>query len=408
MNIDRRIVVVVAAGLVAVASRMSVATFVSIYFVREVGLSVALVGAAFLAENVMRGVLAPLFGAMSDRVGRRPILLAAVLATAVLLPSFIFVDGPVALFAWSIALGIAEAAQFPVSGALLLDLAPPNRRQTIVAVNYTAICVGYTIGVAPAGYLAEHSFTWLAAASAAGLCVVALILWLGLRGPLPREAARAEGSLLSASLVAARDRWFVLFALLGFMFPFGIGLTAFVSALFAADLGLDKGTIGLALSANGVIIALLAIPVAARIEPVGPFRVLLPAALFAAGGYVCYALVPGPAWALFLGTAVFTLGETIFSSALPAAVARLAPPGYRGAYQGAWSMVSSLGIGGALFVSGMLKEASGWQTTWLMFALLTLILGGTLFMLRKSFGRVADARAAAAHAAALAGRVETS
>lgn len=393
--LDRRIVVVVCAGLVAVAARMSVATFMSIYFVREVGLPVATVGAAFLVENLMRGLLAPVFGAASDRIGRRPILLAAMAATAALLPSFLFVEGVASLFAWSAAMGVVEAAQFPVTGALLLDLAPPERRQTVIAVNYAAICVGYTIGVAPAGYLAEHSFMWLSATSATGFVVSALILWIGLRGPLPREAARSEGSFLAASLIAARDRWFLLLASLGFMFPLGIGLTAFVSALFGADLGLDKGTIGLALSANGAIIAVLAVPVAARIEPIGPFRVFLFAAVFAAGGYVCYALVPSPALALFVGTAVFTLGETIFSSALPAAVARLAPPGYRGAYQGAWSMVSSIGIGGALFVSGILKEAVGWTATWLLFAALTLVLGAVLFALRHRFTQVADARQAA-------------
>ena len=49
---------------------MSLVTFLGIYFVREAGIALATVGAAFFCENLLRGVLAPLFGALSDRTGR--------------------------------------------------------------------------------------------------------------------------------------------------------------------------------------------------------------------------------------------------------------------------------------------------------------------------------------------------
>ena len=37
---------------------MSLVTFLGIYFVREAGIALARVGAAFLCENLLRGVLA--------------------------------------------------------------------------------------------------------------------------------------------------------------------------------------------------------------------------------------------------------------------------------------------------------------------------------------------------------------
>jgi Na+/melibiose symporter-like transporter len=46
---------------------MSLVTFLGIYFVREAGIALATVGAAFLCENLLRGLLAPFFGALSDR-----------------------------------------------------------------------------------------------------------------------------------------------------------------------------------------------------------------------------------------------------------------------------------------------------------------------------------------------------
>ena len=68
------------------------------------------------------------------------------------------------------------------------------------------------------------------------------------------------------------------------------------------------------------------------------------------------------------GTVVFSFGELVFSSAVPAAVARLAPAGRRGAYQGGWTLVASFSMGSALFVSGLLRDAIGWRAAWLAFA----------------------------------------
>ena len=126
LELDRRIRVVVTANFVAVAARMSLVTFLGIYFVRVAGISLATVGAAFLLESLLRGAAAPMFGALSDRVGRRPLLLAAALITAAVLPCFLLVSGPASLLAWSTAMGIAGAANMPVATALLLDWLRPN------------------------------------------------------------------------------------------------------------------------------------------------------------------------------------------------------------------------------------------------------------------------------------------
>src|SRR5689334_7694050 len=103
---------------------MSLVTFLGIYFVRHAGIALSTVGAAFLCESVMRGLAAPMFGALSDRIGRRALLVASALATALVLPCFLAVGGPASLIAWSLALGLTGAVNMPVASALLIDLAP--------------------------------------------------------------------------------------------------------------------------------------------------------------------------------------------------------------------------------------------------------------------------------------------
>jgi MFS family permease len=127
------------------------------------------------------------------------------------------------------------------------------------------------------------------------------------------------------------------------------------------------------------------VPLATRIEPLGPFRPLGAAAFVVACGIACYALIPGAAAAYLIGTVVFSFGELVFSSAVPAAVARLAPAGRRGAYQGGWTLVGSFSMGSALFFSGLLRDALGWRAAWLVFAAITLAAAILLFLLRGKF-----------------------
>ena len=357
---------------------MSLVTFLGIYFVRKAGIELATVGVAFLCENLVRGLAAPLFGALSDRVGRRSLLIASAAMTAVVLPCFLLVEGPVGLFVWSLALGLTGAVNMPVANALLLDLAPPERRQSALALNYTSMSVAYTLGVMPAGYVAEQGYGFLAATAATGYVLVVLLYVGFLRGALPLE--RAPRLMPFEGL---RDPNLLRFAAVGFVFPFSMGLVVSATPLFAADAGVGEGYIGLVLGANSILVAALALPVAARIEASDPFKYLGIAALIVAVAHASYAAIPGVAAALLVGTIVFSFAEVIFSSAVPATVARLAPPGRRGAYQGTWALVASISMGSALFFSGLLRDAMGWRAAWAIYAAIALAAGITLMLRLK-------------------------
>jgi MFS family permease len=280
----------------------------------------------------------------------------------------------------------------PVAGSLLLDLSPPQRRQAVLAANYTAMSVAYTLGVMPAGYVAEHSYGVLAFISSLGYLLVAILYGIALRGALPLERARSEAKLVSDMLSASRDGAFLRFAALGFVFPLGMGLVVTVSPLFGADLGLGEGYIGLVLGGNSIIVALLAVPLALRMEASGPFRLLGAAALIVSGCFFSYGSIPDPAVALLAGTVIFSFGEIIFSSAMPAAVARLAPPGRRGAYQGGWTLIASLSMGSALIVSGFLRDLAGWRAAWWIYAGLMLAAALVWYLSRDYFLQVTARR----------------
>jgi MFS family permease len=244
----------------------------------------------------------------------------------------------------------------------------------VLALNYTSMSVAYTIAVTPAGYLAQLGYGYLAVTTAAGYLLVAVLYFAFLGNVVSEKAPGGK----QGSFGAIGDRSFVGFAALAFIFPFSMGLVVSASPLFAADRGVGEGYIGLVLGGNSILVALLALPVASRIEVAGPARFLGWAALIVAAGLACYGAIPGTAAALLAGTVVFSFAEAIFSSAVPATVARLAPPGRRGAYQGAWALVQSLSMGSALFVAGLLRDAAGWRAAWIVFTLLAVAAGAGL------------------------------
>src|SRR5262249_10226443 len=120
------------------------------------------------------------------------------------------------------------------------------------------------------------------------------------------------------------------------------------------------------------------------------------AALLVSAARACFGALPRAGAAFVAGTVVFSFGELVFSSAVPAAVARLAPPGRRGAYQGAWTLVSSVSMGSALFVSGLLRDATGWTGAWILYAAVAFVASVLLVLTRERFLRAGAWRLAAA------------
>ena len=75
----------------------------------------------------------------------------------------------------------------------------------------------------------------------------------------------------------------------------------------------------------------------------------------------------------------------ICANLLPQQRPVLAGPGRRGAYQGAWTLVSSLSMGSALALSGVVSGALGWEGAWLGCAALTALAASALSVSRQRF-----------------------
>ena len=133
--------------------------------------------------SLVQLVMAPLWGRLSDRVGRRPILILGLLGSAVAYFIFARADSLAALFLSRIIGGIGGST-IPVAQAYIADVTPPERRAGNMGLIGAAFGLGFVIGPLLGGPVlaplspGEPTVPGYAAAALCLLNAVAAILWL--------------------------------------------------------------------------------------------------------------------------------------------------------------------------------------------------------------------------------------
>jgi len=134
-------------------------------------------------------------GALSDHVGRRPVLAAAIALEAVALVLFIVAGDVTVLAVARVAQGIATGAAMTTLGAALVDLNPPHAPGRAGVVNGVAPLSGLAVGALGCGALVQ--FAPAPTHLVYALLLAGMVLAAAVVARMPETSARRPGGLAS-------------------------------------------------------------------------------------------------------------------------------------------------------------------------------------------------------------------
>jgi MFS family permease len=134
-------------------------------------------------------------GALSDHVGRRPVLIAAIALEAVALVLFIVAGDVTVLAVARVAQGIATGAAMTTLGAALVDLNPPHAPGRAGVVNGVAPLSGLAVGALGCGALVQ--FAPAPTHLVYALLLAGMVLAAAAVARMPETSARRPGGLAS-------------------------------------------------------------------------------------------------------------------------------------------------------------------------------------------------------------------
>lgn len=302
--------------------------------------------------GLMQFAFAPVLGGLSDRFGRRPVLLVSLACGAVdyvlcaLSPTLVF------LFAGRIIAGIT-AASFSTAGAYIADVSPPEKRAQNFGLIGAAFGAGFILGPALGGIVGNadpRAPFWVAAA----LCGLnTLFGFFALPESLKPENRRAfdlrRANPFGTFRILFKVEWvFILVAALTFLYLAQSALQNTWSISTGYRFDWKPKQIGLSLALIGAMSIVVQMVLLRRLLPrLGEARTLLFGLVFQVVGFVGFGLA-GASWVMYAMTAVWCL-SFVSGPATQGLISKRFGPDEQGTVQGGLTSLQSLtGIVGPL------------------------------------------------------------
>lgn len=314
--------------------------FLAIYLTRN-GYSAAQAGFAISAYGGGHIVASMVGGHLADRIGRRHTIALSMFGSAVMMMVLSQARGFTAIVICTFIVGAVGELYRPAAAALLGDLVTPEQRVPAFGMYRFAINLGFAIGPATAGFLADRSFFWVFAIDAVTSFVYGIVALFALPHGMRSEDTGEKP--VEGIRIALRDRAFVLFLLATLCMTWVEFQLSSTLPLYVQSLGFSAATYGMLISLNGAMIVVLELLLISWTQRFPPQPLIALGYALTGIGFAMTGLARGVPL-LVLTVVIWTIGEMIYAPVTGAYVTSLAPERYRGRYMGLWHLQWSMGM----------------------------------------------------------------
>jgi len=312
------------------------------FYAETFGASPLVVGLLFAVFSLCQLVAAPILGDLSDRYGRRPILILSLIGTVVSFVMLALAQSLTMLFIARIVDGLS-GGNISTARAYVADVTEPKDRSRAFGLIGAAFGLGFILGPGISALLAPISYTapiW----AAAGITLVATAMaffWL----PETVHRTHAGTGMPFRNVLVMMGRPVLRRVLLmdfAYWFAFAIFQTTF--ALFAAArFGFDAARTAFFFAAFAVLGAVVqGVFIRTIVQRLGDKRTFMLGLVFAATGLVAATLTHTVAF-FAISLVPLALGIGFGHPTMSSMISRAARAEEQGRVQGAASAVESLG-----------------------------------------------------------------
>ncbi len=226
-------------------------------YAKHYGAGPAVIGLLAISYSVTQLIFTPIWGALSDRRGRRPILLLSLIGAVVFYALFGWAPSLLWLFAARLGAGVF-AANISTAMAYIADLTSRENRAKGMGLIGAAFGIGFVIGPAVGGFLSQYSYH-LPGYGAALLSFSALILaFFKLPESLSAPTVISRTSFWQPIQKALRQKDFQRPVLMYFLTTFAFASLQVTFPLFTQEVfRLDVKHVGYLFALSGVMSILL-------------------------------------------------------------------------------------------------------------------------------------------------------
>ena len=313
------------------------------FYAEHFGASALMVGLLSTSFSVAQFLFAPFWGRLSDRIGRRPVILLGLLGSAVSYALFAMATSLAALFLARTLAGVA-GANIPTAQAFIADTTTAETRARGMGIIGAAFGLGFIFGPAIGGFLSHWGYAapaWFASVLSLANFGAALVI-------LPESRPAHVGDVSRPGRLEVIRRAVMRPNLPMVLLVYFLVLTSFASfeAMFALyserRFGFTAATIGYMFAWVGVVLATVQGLLVGRVVKRVGERVVIPAAIMVLAAALGLVPLAGSVPVLAAACGLLALGMGFNSPSLLSAISQLADPRDQGSTLGVSQSLGSL------------------------------------------------------------------
>lgn len=355
LEFPRKFWIVVGVSFIDVVGGTLLFPFLSLYITQKFQVGMTQAGAVLGLFSIFGLVGGMIGGALTDKFGRRNLIIFGLVFSALSTLSLGFVQQFATLFPLVVVIGLLSNIAGPAHSAMIADILPEKKRQEGFGILRVVFNMSWIIGPSIGGFIANRSFFALFVIDAIISSVVAVLFYFLISETKPETAPTEKPESLLSTFkgygVVLRDYAFMGFLAAGILM--GSVYTQLYNSLsvyLRDNHGIQPQGYGFLLTVSAITVILFQFWITRAIKRRPPFLLMAFGTVFYMLGFSMFGFVS--TFVLFaLAVFIITVGEMIIVPTSQTLAANFAPVEMRGRYMAffglVWSLPAAFGPGAA-------------------------------------------------------------